>query len=427
LLKLRIAIVALLAAGVSDGFGFADQISQSATWSLADVVTATGVDTWHNQGFLGQGVRVGVIDVGFAGVDAITSDFQFPSTVDIQAALAGQFDHGARVVEVIHTLAPAATLYLYPLDLEGENLPAAVDWLLAQQVQVVNFSDVILDFPLNGQNATAQQFNRLASAGVVVAVSMGNYGQAFLTDVYHDTNDDGWHEFPDGAVAWQAYPLHSSRFSEAHLRWRDSPTNAGFDLDLYILGADGRTALAAATDLQEGEPGQQPREDVFFQTVAGQPFYIAIRGKLPERPIRTWWYLYVDDAALVAEPAAGSLAAPADSPQVIAVGGLEPNGAVYARGGRGPNWDGQIKPDLVAPVGIELLQSPGSPQVFEGTSAATPVVAGAVAVLRGAYPGMTVAQVREWLCTNARDLGSPGPDNDSGCGALWLPPPDQHP
>ena len=71
---------------------------------------------------------------------------------------------------------------------------------------------------------------------------------------------------------------------------------------------------------------------------------------------------------------------------------------------RGPNVDSNIKPDLLA-VGDSVLtaapSSLGSYQVASGTSLASPMVAGAAAILKAARPGLTAPQYRSLLINSA--------------------------
>ena len=78
----------------------------------------------------------------------------------------------------------------------------------------------------------------------------------------------------------------------------------------------------------------------------------------------------------------------------------------------GPNPDGAIKPDLVA-VGANMytaaqkldpdgdLYDPSGYGVFDGTSFSTPLVSGAVALVKAARPGLTAAQYRSLVINNA--------------------------
>ena len=67
----------------------------------------------------------------------------------------------------------------------------------------------------------------------------------------------------------------------------------------------------------------------------------------------------------------------------------------------------------------------GCPSGFAGTSASSPEVAGAAALVLQAYPSWTPAEVQAYLTKAARDLGSPAADNQYGAGELRMPqPPD---
>ena len=57
---------------------------------------------------------------------------------------------------------------------------------------------------------------------------------------------------------------------------------------------------------------------------------------------------------------------------------------------------------------------------FQGTSMAAPMVSGAAAVVKGAYPNLTARQVVDILLRTATDLGAPGTDPVYGHGLLNL-------
>ncbi|PQA88566.1 S8 family peptidase [Hyphococcus luteus] len=77
---------------------------------------------------------------------------------------------------------------------------------------------------------------------------------------------------------------------------------------------------------------------------------------------------------------------------------------------------------LVAPG--ELLSGvyPGAAadevRVFSGTSASTPVISGAVALIRALWPNLTAEEAVDILLTSATDLGAPGTDPVYGRGLL---------
>ncbi len=102
---------------------------------------------------------------------------------------------------------------------------------------------------------------------------------------------------------------------------------------------------------------------------------------------------------------------------------------------RGPSFDYSIKPDLVA-VGTDVytaaekvdptggIYSENGYAVVQGTSFSSPITAGAVAVLRGARPGLSVAQYRSLIINSAspliRDDGWVERVQQAGAGVLNL-------
>jgi len=118
----------------------------------------------------------------------------------------------------------------------------------------------------------------------------------------------------------------------------------------------------------------------------------------------------------------GHIIAPADGPEVIAVGAVDDDGRISSFSSPGPTADGRTKPEVCA-LGVHNFIAASSPASGEasyqwgsGTSYATPLVAGVVALLLEAHPDWTPAQVREALMKTASRSGAP--DNDYGWGVV---------
>jgi serine protease AprX len=129
-------------------------------------------------------------------------------------------------------------------------------------------------------------------------------------------------------------------------------------------------------------------------------------------------------------PGAGTITKPADDPWVVTVGATDDRGTVAVGddrlpdfSGRGPTAHGLAKPDVVAPgAHVVSLRSPGStidtrfPNYVDGsyrqgsgTSMATGVVSGAVALMLQANPGFTPDRVKYALVATAREAASGDP------------------
>lgn len=134
----------------------------------------------------------------------------------------------------------------------------------------------------------------------------------------------------------------------------------------------------------------------------------------------------------------GTVAQPATSPYVIAVGALTSRfvsddmrsfidlGKIAYFSSRGPTRDGRLKPEVVAPGYFVLGPEAGSSGYIplHGTSMASPVVVGLVALILEANPNLDVNGVRSILTSQALSDGFTAslPNNIYGYGKAFLSP-----
>ena len=116
----------------------------------------------------------------------------------------------------------------------------------------------------------------------------------------------------------------------------------------------------------------------------------------------------------------GRITPPADGFDVLAVGAVDRDGLVPPFNSRGPTFDGRIKPDIMAMgigvTSIDTTTREGFANDFIGTSAATPLAAGVVALLMEAFPLATVVDIVHTLRMTASQ--SDKPDNIAGYGTV---------
>lgn len=129
---------------------------------------------------------------------------------------------------------------------------------------------------------------------------------------------------------------------------------------------------------------------------------------------------YAEDITIVA--AAGNentdeMSVPSDFGEVISVCNTTREDKRYASSLYGSNY-GQAK-DISAPGTSILSTIPGSEYAnYTGTSMSAPMVSAAAALLYAVNPELTAFQVRNILCSTARDVDDPGFDYRTGYGVV---------
>lgn len=381
-----------------------------------------GTDRWKAAGFSGYGVRVAVVDTGFAGYQsqlgvALPQRVQarsFRADGDLNAGS----DHGTFAARIVASIAPAAELYLLNFS-RVEELSALVDYALAERIDIVSFSiGFVHNGPGNGTGPVDDIVTRGVEGGAMWAVAAGNWARQHWGGTFMDRNGNSIHEFGNG-VEENGRSYVAGDLITVSLRWDDPWGQACNDYDLELFGPDG-VLVRSSRGVQNCK--SDPVEGMQVPATRDGRYWVRVIRATNAAPRRL-------DLLMLGSPdrseeldfpvAAGSLAEPADHPGVVTVGAATlPAPQQVARfSSRGPTADGRPKPDLVSPTG---LTATGNDLAFSGTSAAAPHVAGAAALLREAFPGVSGRDLAGLLRQRALDLAPAGVDGDSGAGTLQL-------
>lgn len=109
------------------------------------------------------------------------------------------------------------------------------------------------------------------------------------------------------------------------------------------------------------------------------------------------------------------IAVPADADSICTVGAVDAAGNVASFSSKGPTSDGRLKPDVCAMgVSTAIAAPDGTPFWGNGTSFATPLIAGAAACLWQAKPNLTNIQLLNLIKQFSSSASNP--DNNIGWG-----------
>ena len=379
----------------------------------------------HAAGAKGQGVKVAIIDGGFRGADKLPEDMPvhwWQRDYTHTGIYAGTDAHGTACAEIVHDVAPEAELYLYKVA-DIVDLENAKDRCIQNGVTIVNYSATWVNEGFgDGGGIICDIVNDAADNGILWVNAVGNYAQKHYMGFWRDSDDDNRHNFAAGDdLVNFVDEIEIGKAIRVTLTWDDWPiTTADYDLYLYRQDSPGNIKeVGKSTDIQ-GEGGVPVEFIEYFAGRAGTYGISVVRvGEAEPKQLRVWsWHHDIEYPV-----PAGSLGIPSDARGALSVGAIHQDqwdlGVVASYSSRGPTADGRIKPDLVAPSGVTTA-SYGADRLFGGTSAATPHVAGAAALLKSANPSLSRDDLWKALVEATVDLGTPGKDDSTGYGKLVL-------
>jgi hypothetical protein len=438
--------------GASDGVDLVREPQWFQPATVSEAVASTNAAAWHTAGEDGTGLEVAIVDSGFQSY-ASKLGTELPASVErtsyCPAGGNGVGDHGTAVAEIVHDMAPGASLHLICIDTDADMFQAG-QTLVSQGIRVANMSGgFILTGRGDGSGSDSTPSGVVRTTrmnGVLWVVASGNLGNEHYDFVSTDRDADGDVELDGGPVdpayiddsEIQYFVVAAGQSATISLKWDAWPTTTqDYDFYIYDLGL-ANPAIVAGSERPQSPGGLSPVEEATVTNSSGTTRLYAVEIWRYEATGTARFDMFLSG---VADFAAGggrtttsaSTTEPATSPYAMAVGAAcYTSGILEEYSGQGPTIDGRIKPDITGPDGTSSsVYGPGSSCAsssgFYGTSAAAPHVAGAAAVYLAANPSLDIAEAQRLLETRAIDAGAPGRDPAYGAGNLALRDPVTNP
>jgi transcriptional regulator CtsR len=391
----------------------------------ADDVRALGID--------GTGIKVGVISDGVAHSSTVQATGNLPYDLVINPSLPGSGDEGTAMLEIVHDLAPGASLY-FSSGLTSVNMVNSINWMVSQGVDVIIDDLGFFGQPYFQDGSVASAAASAMASGVVYVTSAGNEAQVHYQATYVQGIAQGdmgyFHRFSTSGDLGQSITLAAGETLKAFLQWSDQWGASANDYDLYLSRDSDGVIIGSSYDEQNGD--DQPLEGIIYTNNTGGTLnlflsiakYSGVAKELELFAYRanTQQYVTTGDSIIGHGAVDG----------VIAVGAISATDsgwdAIQSYSSRGPSTiytnfaaqtkflrnslDGAAIDDVQTRIG--QLGYFGNP--FGGTSAAAPHAGAIAALLLDAKPSLTPAQVTSALTSTAVDLGTAGYDQTYGYG-----------
>lgn len=393
-------------AWVRDSVPFVDQADPA-------LAAAVNLDPWHARGSRGQGVKVAVFDVQWERLEQLRPALGAVSTHDcwLHPSCAPELDtarprfdfergtHGPGCAEAIHSVAPGAELHMVRVN-STTMFENAVEWAIREEIDVISMSMSFLNLNFFDRTGPLRRpIDRLDQHGVLLVTSAGNYARGHWQGRFVDADGDGRMDF-DGDNALPVYLTPGS--PRLYVTWDQFLACGQTDLDLVLYDAEG-WIVARSQEVQRfpraGEEGHrcQPIEQVRSVPEEGWHRLEVHRRRGATTGVRV--DVLTPGGRVFESQPWGTIHEPGLHPSVLTVGAIDllgysaaPPQPYSSLGPRDQLWP---KPDVYGPDALSSRIY--GPRGFFGTSAATPVVAGLVAVLMSDEPGLTPHQAADRL------------------------------
>jgi hypothetical protein len=376
----------------ADASTSSDPTAALAITNINELAASTGVAAYLQAGYQGQGIKVAILDNGFAGLKNSLESGRLPINTTYIPGRDGSSSadtaHGTKLAELVHGLAPKAKVYL--INSNGySNFVRAIDQAIQAKVDMILYAQVWeYGGNFDGGGFINSEVNKAVRSGILWVNAAGNYGLATWEGQLQGFQGNRAVVSPALGNEKIRFHLPSGSNTKIVLTWDDfrnqKDYRTGEDFDLVVEDASGRREVAASRLIQDGQDhgldekySGHAREFIRTQLPQGT-WFLRIEAKNPQaikRPVK--FRLSVDGfgAQIIDARSFNSIMIPADNPAVLAAGAWD---TTLSGTGAGILEE---KPDFLAPS--RLVFSDG--QSILGSSSAAGVATGALAAWQSRF------------------------------------------
>lgn len=400
-----------------------------------EAIEAMNVGYWHLEGHTGEGVKVAVFDLHWSG-ETMADELGWASTHDCWEHASCEVPmepffpkfgweegvHGVACAEVIHDIAPDAELYLVRVN-GRTTLENAVEWAIREDIDLISMSMSFFNSSFyDGTGPFSDLMGQLAANGVLMVTSSGNYAEQNYIGEWRDQDFDGRMDFGGDNGLWLS--LRQGKSRGVYVNWNEHAVCGVSDLDAALYDQKGNLIGRSSTKQSRDRNACQPIERLTGWVESNGFYWLEVTSeRVNDAGLDV--SIIATSGEIIGGDARTSIVDPGVSPFVFTVGAVRASGylknKLEAFSSRGPTIAGVFKPDVVGPDGL-TTDSYGT-RGFFGTSASTPAVTGALALVMSREPELTpfdaADRVRAWALSDEPLFSEPDPR--FGAGRVRLP------
>ena len=423
-------------------------------------------------GLNGEGIKVGVMSDSYnslgrneALVDIVNGDlpgpgnrFGYETLIDVvqdyntqEVDLSIISDEGRAMLQIIHDIAPGATLAFRTGYNFAKDMAIGIRSLQEAECQIIVDDLTYPNEPFLKDGVIAKTVDSVAAEGVLYFTSAGNFGDhSYMSEFYPNAANPSYHDFSLGGGDTAQQVTMEPGYYRIVLQWEGDwyslgeTANGGADTDLDIYLVDDQGNIIVSNN--DKDVTRDPMESLYFTIEDGTAASnIVIHRASGDRNVKFKYIIFEGNFIDFEEYKTGTstITGHANAEEAITIGAmlysntpaydtLAPIASFSSRGGT-PVWYDVLmqevireKPNLIGPNGVNTTVSFGSLNIdgdnypnFFGTSAAAPHAAGVAALLLQAQNKFgDIIDVKDVLQTSAYQIGDSDHDFVNGYGLI---------